>query len=44
MDKTCFLKCPVDNINCTFYKSFLISILYTKNKISALMFSNQICI
>ena len=44
MDKSCFLKSPVDDINSTLHLTYLICILYTQNKITALMLCDQVSI
>ena len=42
MDETCFLHCSVNDIKCTFHKTFLVCILYTKEEISPFMLCDQI--
>ena len=44
MLKSGFLKSPVYNINSSLNQSLLVRILYSKNKISAFMLGNKICI
>ena len=39
MDKACCCKCSINNINSTFHKALLVSVFYSKKKISSLVLS-----